>query len=360
MSVSTIWVELGKRSYPIYIGKGLLRKLGSYLKERRLGKNCIILTHPDVLNLYGKAVKNSMQGQKVLEITVSPGEDSKSLQTAEKVYEILMEAKATKDSTLIALGGGVIGDLAGFVAATYIRGINLVHVPTTLLSQVDSSIGGKAALNYKKIKNLIGVFHQPKLVLIDIDTLATLPRKELLSGMAEVVKYGAVLDKSFFLWIEENWTNVLNLEESHLLNAIRRCCQIKARIVETDERDEKGIRALLNFGHTIGHALEIVSNGITHGQAVSIGMTCEAEISRSLGFIEASDLERLLGLLNSIGLPTRVPKVDVEEVIERISLDKKNLDGKPRFVLLRSIGRAFLSSGVPQTVVEKVLRRRSG
>ncbi|HIE23186.1 MAG TPA: 3-dehydroquinate synthase [Candidatus Korarchaeota archaeon] len=361
MSVSTIWVNLGQRSYPIYIGRGLLRRLGSYLRARGLGGKFIIFSHPEVLELYGETIRSSLTRKNVVEVSVPSGEKSKGLKTIEKVYEALAEAKATKEATLIALGGGVVGDLAGFVAATYMRGINLVNVPTTLLSQVDSSIGGKAALNLKTIKNLIGVFYQPKLVLIDIDTLATLPEIELHSGMAEVVKYGAALDLAFFKWMEEKWVDVLNLEKTTLLKTIKMCCLIKARIVEEDERDEKGIRALLNFGHTIGHAIEILAqDGITHGQAVSIGMVCEAEISRNMGILRNSDFERLHNLLSSIGLPVRVPKVDVEGVIERISFDKKNLGGKSRFILLKSIGRAFLSSNVPQSIVKEVLRRRAG
>jgi 3-dehydroquinate synthase len=338
-----IVVGLGDRSYPIVLGHGVLAETGVWLKEVAPPGRCALVTNPTVGALYADTVIRSAAaaGFEPVRIDVPDGEEHKNLASLARIYDGLVDAALERNSPLLALGGGVVGDLAGFAAATYLRGIPYLQLPTTLLAQVDSSVGGKTGIDHPRGKNLIGAFYQPRAVLIDLATLRTLPRRQLLAGFAEVVKYGAILDADLFAFLEQELAQVLALDSAVLQHVVRRCCELKAQVVERDER-ESGERAVLNFGHTIGHALESVT-GYTrflHGEAVAIGMVAEARVSAALGLCRPEVVERLRALLERAGLPVELPAdIDREKLAGAIELDKKVRGGKVKFVALEALGR---------------------
>jgi 3-dehydroquinate synthase len=338
-----IVVGLGDRSYPIVLGHGVLAETGVWLKEVAPPGRCALVTNPTVGALYADTVIRSAAaaGFEPVRIDVPDGEEHKNLASLARIYDGLVDAALERNSPLLALGGGVVGDLAGFAAATYLRGIPYLQLPTTLLAQVDSSVGGKTGIDHPRGKNLIGAFYQPRAVLIDLATLRTLPRRQLLAGFAEVVKYGAILDAELFAFLEQELAQVLALDSAVLQHVVRRCCELKAQVVERDER-ESGERAVLNFGHTIGHALESVT-GYTrflHGEAVAIGMVAEARVSAALGLCRPEVVERLRALLERAGLPVELPAdIDSEKLAGAIELDKKVRGGKVKFVALEALGR---------------------
>lgn len=338
-----IVVGLGDRSYPIVLGQGVLAETGVWLKEVAPPGRCALVTNPTVGALYADTVIRSAvaAGFEPVRIDVPDGEEHKNLASLARIYDGLVDAALERNSPLLALGGGVVGDLAGFAAATYLRGIPYLQLPTTLLAQVDSSVGGKTGIDHPRGKNLIGAFYQPRAVLIDLATLRTLPRRQLLAGFAEVVKYGAILDAELFAFLERELAQVLALDSALLQQVVCRCCELKAQVVERDER-ESGERAVLNFGHTIGHALESVT-GYTrflHGEAVAMGMVAEARVSAALGLCRPEVVERLRALLERSGLPVELPAdIDDEKLAGAIELDKKVRGGKVKFVALEALGR---------------------
>jgi 3-dehydroquinate synthase len=348
----TVRVELGERSYDISIERGILKDVGPMTAALGLKGRAALVTNPTVNALYGDIVVKSLEaaGFKTVVITVPDGEEYKSLEEAGKVFDALIEGRFERSSPIVALGGGVIGDMAGFVAATYLRGVPFVQVPTTLLSQVDSSVGGKTAVNHPKGKNLIGAFYQPRAVFIDPDVLKTLDERELRAGLAEVIKYGVIWDKEFFGFLEQNAGKLLEPGEE-IIKAIEKSCAIKAEVVGKDEREE-GLRAILNFGHTFGHAIEALSGYGTfrHGEAVAIGMAMAAALSAKLGgCVECAP--RITALLKKLGMPFAPPAIGAESFIDAMRLDKKVSSGRIRFILASEMGKVFLKE-----VGEEVLR----
>ncbi|MFA5629637.1 MAG: 3-dehydroquinate synthase [Dehalococcoidales bacterium] len=347
--MKTVNVKPGNKSCDILIGSNLLNRTGELLSETIDGKRYVIITNPTVSALYGNKLKDSLSqsGLSVNLLTVPDGEEYKTLETAGRLYEELTNCFAERNTVIIALGGGVIGDLAGFVAATYMRGVPLVQIPTTLLAQVDSSIGGKVAVDHGKLKNKIGTFYQPKLVITDTETLKTLPQKEFTGGMAEVIKSAVIRDNDFFGFLKENLNAITARDGKILEETIFRAASIKAAIVTQDETD-MGLRNILNYGHTVGHAIETVSDfNITHGQAVAIGMVIEAKIALKTGTFQSCELTELEKLITEFGLPTVVPEIDREKVLDAMKHDKKVTNGKIRFALPRGIGDAYLTDKVP-------------
>ena len=342
-----IQVELGIRSYPIVIGSGLVG--GDFdLSEYIVGDDCLIVTNETVGPLYLAQLKANLPGKTVASIELPDGEAYKTTDTLHTVLDKLVEIGANRDTTVVALGGGVVGDVAGFAAASYMRGVGFVQVPTTLLAQVDSSVGGKTGINHAQGKNLIGAFYQPGVVLIDTDTLRTLPDRELKAGLAEVIKYGAIADAEFFGWLEDNIDNLLNGDATALAYAIERSCTIKAEVVAEDEH-ESGRRAILNYGHTFGHAIEnsLGYGEWLHGEAVAAGMVMAARLSG----IDASDQERLSALIDKAGLPVAPPAIAADVLLEAMSRDKKVQKKAVRFVLLKELGDAYLSSDVDKDLL---------
>jgi 3-dehydroquinate synthase len=350
-------VELGSNSYEVRIGAGLLGRTGLWLKEKGFSGKAVIVTDATVRRLYDDALNQGLAnaGFKVTTLEVPEGEEQKSLETAGRLYHELSNSYAERITPILALGGGVIGDLAGFVAATYMRGVPLIQIPTTLLAQVDSSIGGKVAVDHGQLKNIIGAFYQPKLVISDIDTLKTLPEDELANGLAEVIKSAAIMSKNLFSFLEVKLKRVRSLDTSVLEDMVVETVRIKAEVVEKDEK-ESGLRGILNYGHTIGHAVEAVSNfQLKHGQAVAIGMMAAAKISSRMGMLDESEAVRLEEVIKKAGLPTEMPELDMAEVAQAMKHDKKVRQDKIRFVLLKSIGHAFITDEVSPSLVEEVL-----
>jgi 3-dehydroquinate synthase len=350
-----ITVELDDRSYPIVIGNGLLR--GSFdLSGYVPGPDCLIVTDRRVAPLYLDRLERNLPGRRIESLTLPDGEIHKTLATAEAVIDALAAMRAARDTGVIALGGGVVGDIAGFAAACYMRGVPFLQVPTTLLAQVDSSVGGKTGVNHGGGKNLIGAFHQPRAVVIDTEVLTTLPDRELRAGLAEVIKHAAIADAEFFAWLEGNMVALVEREPAALAHAIRRSCEIKAAVVAADET-EQGSRALLNFGHTFAHAIEH-SQGYgewLHGEAVAAGMVMATALSGPDPDCE----ERLRRLLEAAGLPVAPPEGCGSKLYDAMQLDKKTLGGKLRFVLLRSIGDACLTEEWSRKRLDDVLGRES-
>jgi 3-dehydroquinate synthase len=346
----TLTVDLGERSYPIVIGAGVL---GEFDISRIVkGGDCLVVSNETVAPLYLDKLKRGLGNLNVTSVELKDGEEFKNMDGVSSVIDKLVVQKANRDSTVIALGGGVVGDIAGFSAACYMRGIPFIQVPTTLLAQVDSSVGGKTGVNHEGGKNLIGAFHQPSLVLIDTDTLATLPDRELSAGMAEVIKHGAIADAEYFSWLEQNMPALMQRDPVTLGEAVLRSCEIKAAVVAEDER-EQGRRAILNFGHTFGHAIEN-SMGYgewLHGEAVAAGMIMAVKLSK----IDADSQERLGQLLEVAGLPTQPPPVGGDKLASAMSLDKKIRGNELRFVLLRELGDAFVTSNYDETCLHQVL-----
>jgi 3-dehydroquinate synthase len=352
-------VELGERSYDIVIGKGLLSQAAEHLRPLKLGKRGVIVTDVNVESRYAGALREALgKGGITAEVlSVPAGEASKSLRQAHRLFEKLPALGLDRHSFLIALGGGVVGDLAGYVAACYLRGIALVQVPTSLLAQVDSSVGGKVGVNLPQGKNLVGAFHQPRLVLADTDTLKTLPARELRSGFGEVIKHGAIRDAKFFEWLEREHKRVLALDPEAVAHVVRRCCEIKAEVVSADER-ESGLRAILNFGHTLGHAMEALSEyvGVLHGEAIAMGMCCGVRMSIKRAGLSEADAKRLQDLVAASGLPTKLGKsFELEELLAAARLDKKARNGKLRFVLLPRLGEAIISDAVTDADLEEAV-----
>jgi 3-dehydroquinate synthase len=335
-----IEVNLGDRSYPIVIGRGLLGGVFD-LSEYVRGTDCLIVSNETVAPLYLDKLLPCLAACDVRTIRLPDGEIFKTVATMQAILDDLVSMGANRDTTVIALGGGVVGDIAGFAAACYMRGVAFVQVPTTLLAQVDSSVGGKTGVNHPGGKNLVGAFHQPELVLIDTDTLATLPEREFRAGLAEVIKYGAICDAAFFAWLESNVARLLDKNPKALTHAIRRSCELKATVVAEDER-ESGRRAILNFGHTFGHAIEhsVGYGEWLHGEAVAAGMVMAAGLSG----IAADDLARLQQLLTAAGLPTKAPAISSDRWFEAMGMDKKVQKKQLRFVLLRALGDAYVTT----------------
>lgn len=348
----TVTVELGARSYPIVIGEGLLD--GGYELAPHLGSQCLVVSNETVAPLYLERLKKRIAGPAVQSIALRDGERFKTLESAASIIDRLVEMHAGRDTTVLALGGGVVGDVAGFAAACYMRGVSFVQVPTTLLSQVDSSVGGKTGVNHPGGKNLIGAFHQPRLVLIDTATLDSLPSRELRAGIAEVIKHAAIADAGFFEWLEQNTAALDRREPDALAFAIRRSCEIKAAVVAEDER-EQGRRALLNFGHTFAHAIENVSGygEWLHGEAVAAGMVMAAR----LGELDAAELDRLVEVIKAAGLPVAPPALGADKFRAAMELDKKSRAGKLRFVLLRRLGEAYVTGDYDPSRLMQILSR---
>lgn len=354
--MDTITVELGERSYPIHIGPDLVDDT-RLLRETVSASQILIVTNEIVAPLYLERFSQALPTR--AEVLVLPdGEQHKTLETYQRIIDKAIEAGFHRDACIVALGGGVVGDVAGFAAATYQRGIELIQVPTTLLAQVDSSVGGKTAVNHALAKNMIGAFYQPSAVLADINTLTTLPKRELSAGLSEVIKYGLIVDVEFVDWLEEHIDHMLELEPAALTTAIRRCCEIKAAIVAEDER-EGGRRALLNFGHTFGHALEALGGygRWLHGEAVAIGMSLAARVSSELGMIDARDCHRIDRLLQRAQLLTRAHGIDAKAMLESMQLDKKAGRGGLRLILLESIGQAAIVPAPSAAILRDVIDR---
>jgi 3-dehydroquinate synthase len=351
-----IRVKLGQNGYYIYIGADLLAQTGHLLKEAGFKDKAVIITNPTVKNLYGISLRQSLTGNgfKTALLEVPEGEEYKSLDTAGRLYHELTAFGAERLTPILALGGGVIGDVAGFVAATYMRGVPLVQLPTTLLAQGDSSIGGKVAVNHGQLKNEIGAFYQPQIVVTDITTLQTLPPDELTSGLGEVIKHAIIMDEDLFKYLEEHMEQIKALDEKTLEYIVTSSARIKAEVVEKDEKD-MGLRNILNFGHTIGHAIESVSEfKISHGQAVAMGMVVASGIANEIGILENASLIRIKKLLKRAGFVTKMPKLELNKILEAVTHDKKVMGGKIRFVLLRSIGEVFTTDDVNIKLIEKV------
>jgi len=350
-------IELGRNSYEVHIGSGLLDQTGHLLETNGFSGRIVMITDYRVKKLYGDALSHRLTGNgfTVTTLVIPEGEEQKSLKTAASLYHDLTAGHAERTTPILALGGGVIGDLAGFVAATYLRGVPFVQVPTTLLAQVDSSVGGKVAVDHGQLKNIIGSFYQPHLVISDTDTLKTLPADELANGLAEVIKSAAIRDNTFFTFLEENIKRIQLLDDEALEEIVYQSVRIKGEIVEEDERD-LGSRGLLNYGHTIGHAIESVSEfKIGHGQAVAIGMVVAANIANRMGVLDEDELIRLKAIIEKAGLPTTMPKLGIARIMQTMQHDKKVLRDKVRFILLKSIGNAFITDEVDTLLVERFL-----
>jgi 3-dehydroquinate synthase len=353
-------VKLAERSYPILVGKDLLSRLGIECKKLKLGQRCAIISDKNVAPLFGKLVEKNLRaaGFAPITITVPAGETAKSLATVQSCYDQLATHRLERKSFIVALGGGVVGDLAGFVAATYLRGIDFVQVPTTLLAQVDSSVGGKVGVNLKAGKNLVGAFHQPKFVLCDLDPLKTLPAREFRAGLAEVIKYGIIYDAKLFAELERDLPKLLKRNPQTLAQVIARCCEIKANVVSQDET-ESSLRAILNFGHTIGHALEAISRygKFLHGEAISIGQVAAAKLSAKVLGLPQSDVRRIKNIFQRAGLPTRIKlnSAQRKNLFAAMKLDKKVRAGEIKFVLAKKIGKVFWNQGVSDDLIHQTL-----
>jgi 3-dehydroquinate synthase len=352
-----VGVALAERSYEVLVGQGLLDDAAAFASLRP-GAHAVIVTNDVVGPLFAARASRTLQSRfsRISTVTLADGEANKRWETLNDIFDALIAEHSDRSTTLIALGGGVVGDVTGFAAACYMRGIDYVQVPTTLLAQVDSSVGGKTAINHPAGKNMIGAFHQPRLVVADVDTLSTLPRRELIAGLAEVIKYGAAVDAAFLGWLEDNLSRLLALEGDALVYAVRRSCELKAAIVAADER-ESGRRAVLNFGHTFAHAIEAgVGYGQwLHGEAVGCGMVLASRLSERMGLISHERASRLQGIIERAGLPIRPPDVDAATLVQLMRADKKSIDGRQRFVLLEGADGAVLAPA-PEDLVERVLR----
>jgi 3-dehydroquinate synthase len=357
--MQTLSVALGERSYPVHVGAGLLGR-ADLVVPLLARKSVAVVTNTTVAPLFlvQFAAVLAHEGVEVVRIVLPDGEDHKDWQTLNTVFDALLENRCGRDTTLVALGGGVIGDLVGFAAATYQRGVSYIQIPTTLLSQVDSSVGGKTAINHPLGKNMIGAFHQPRLVLADMDTLKTLPERELRSGLAEVIKHGLIRDAEFFAWLEDNLERLLLRDGEALAYAVRRSIEIKADIVAQDER-ESGLRRVLNFGHTFGHAIEtgLGYGAWLHGEAVAAGMVMATDLSRQLGYLSETDAGRIGSLLRRAGLPTAAKGIAPGRMQQLMSVDKKVKEGRIHFVLLERLGAATLRDDVPPAAVDRTLSR---
>jgi len=358
-TTQSVHIGLSERAYDIEIGSGSLATLASFVSARRQAKHALIVTDENVLDPYANQAAESLSDEANVDIlVVPPGESSKSVETADVLWEQMLELGTDRKSLVVAVGGGVVGDLAGFIAATYARGLAFFQVPTTLLAQVDSSVGGKVGINLPGAKNMVGAFWQPAGVLIDIDALSTLPDREYRAGLAEVIKYGVILDAAFFQYLEQH-VEALNDRDAEVMRyVVARCCRLKADVVEEDEREETGLRAVLNFGHTFCHAFEAATGyeQLLHGEAVAIGMGCAARLAERLDRVDAEFTERLESLTLKLGLPTQVPDVPHDTLIDLMQRDKKVEHGRLRFVLPTRMGHVELVGDVPREDVVQSLR----
>lgn len=358
----TLRLDLAERSYGIFIGAGLLDQAESYRPHIR-GRRVVVVSDSQVASLYGDRVCAALAEYQPLLLRFEPGETSKTLDTYAKLADRLIDGRFDRRVTLVALGGGVVGDMTGFLAATYQRGVDFIQVPTTLLAQVDSSVGGKTGVNRPGGKNLLGAFHQPRCVVVDTATLSSLPRRELVAGLAEVIKYGLIADMEFLAWIERELPALLAGDDDAVQHAIYHSCEIKAQIVAADER-ESGQRALLNLGHTFGHAIEAATGygAWLHGEAVGLGMLMAAELSHRLGRLPAHAVPRIAAVLDRAGLPTRLPDdIATDTLLGFMAGDKKVLDGELRLVALDAIGRGVIVSGVaPRLLADVIDSTRAG
>jgi len=358
--VDILNVDLGTRSYPILIAAGALGR-EEVFRQHLPARDLLVVTDTTVAPLYLPVLRESLGKRRIVEVLLPEGEVHKTLANAARVLDVLVANRFARDCAVVALGGGVVGDLAGFVAACYQRGVALVHVPTTLLAQVDSAVGGKTGVNHAGGKNLIGAFHQPVLVVIDTRTLATLPPRELRAGLAEVIKYALICEAELFEWLEAHLDELLAGEPAALEHVIRRSCAIKAAVVGRDEREQRE-RALLNLGHTFGHAVESATGyrEWLHGEAIGAGLTMAAAMSRDSGHLAASDAERVRRLVERAGLPTRIRSVTPAAALEHMRIDKKVLGGQLRLVLLRRVGEAFVTADYPQAALTATLTAHFG
>jgi 3-dehydroquinate synthase len=353
--MQTLTVNLADRSYPIHVGENLLERVGEFLPAVGLRGKVAVVSNPTVAQLYLDVVHEALSagGFDVVPILVPDGEEHKNLKSLAMIYDGLIAARLERKSCVLALGGGVVGDLAGFAAATYLRGVPYVQVPTTLLAQVDSSVGGKTGVNHADGKNLIGAFYQPKLVIIDVNVLQTVARRELVAGLAEVIKYGIIADPALFRLLEEKIERLLSLELKLLIDVIATCCAIKARVVEQDEREDD-YRAVLNFGHTIGHALEAATayTKFLHGEAVGVGMAKATALSWHQGLCDQKSLDRIVQLIQRSGLPIELPaEIAPQSLIQGMEVDKKAAAGKIKFVMCEGIGKTRFHWLAPNEII---------
>jgi len=356
--IKTINVKLARRPYPIYIGKDALGSLSRLIKKSGLGVDAVIITTAPIHKICGERVKKELKKacRSTLVLTVPDSEKSKNAGLALRLIGRITRFDVGKDLFIVALGGGVVGDLSGFIAAIYKRGIPYIQVPTTLLAQIDSSIGGKTAIDTAFGKNLIGAFYQPRFVLSDVGLLKTLPKDQVRFGLAEAVKYAVIKDGRLFNYLEKNFKKILSLHPASVTHLIERCAAIKADVVARDEFDKKGIRVILNFGHTFAHGLEAASGfKLSHGQAVAIGMACACALSRRFGYLDEKEASRIVSLLKDIGLPTRIKGMPPAAVWKAMAHDKKFFRGINRFVLIEKIGKTRIAENIPQETVKKIL-----
>ncbi len=358
--METLTVALGDRSYPIHIGENLLAREDLLRPHIKSSQVCIV-TNETVAPLYLEKVKSALTGLQVRVVTLPDGEAHKTLETVSAIYDKLLESSFSRSCTLIALGGGVIGDMTGFAAATYQRGVNFIQIPTTLLSQVDSSVGGKTGVNRPLGKNMVGAFFQPRCVLADIATLNTLPERELKAGLAEVIKYGFINNPAFDGWLRQNMPQLLRRDPEALRYAVKVSCAEKAAIVAADET-EGGLRAILNLGHTFGHAIETAMGygEWLHGEAVATGMVMAADLSWRMGLLSREDAQAIKALIAAAGLPVTPPAIDEGTFLELMGKDKKADQGKMKFILLKAVGKAFIEPAVPLDLLRRTLNAGSG
>ena len=353
-------IALGERSYPILIGPRLLED-APLLSTCITARSLLIVTNETIAPLYLPKLQSALQGRRLATLVLPDGEQHKTLESFSRILDALVAERMNRDAAAVALGGGVIGDMVGFAAACYQRGIDYVQVPTTLLAQVDSSVGGKTGVNHPRGKNMIGAFHQPRCVLADTSTLQTLPPREYRAGMAEVVKYGFIRDAAFLQWIEANVERLLAREDAAVMHAVRRSCEIKADVVGQDER-EHGLRAILNLGHTFGHAIETASGygNWLHGEAVAAGMVMAVDMSTRLGWLQPAERDRIVQVLARLGLPVAPPRIGAQRGRELMGMDKKVLGGRIRLVLLQGLGRAAVVDDYVEQALEATLQAHFG
>jgi 3-dehydroquinate synthase len=356
--VKTLFVELGDRRYPIHVGAGLLARQDLFA-EITSARQVLVVTNETVAPLYLQRLSESLSDRELATLVLPDGESHKTLASFATIIDRLIERRFHRDACVIALGGGVVGDVTGFAAASYQRGIDFIQVPTTLLSQVDSSVGGKTAVNHPRAKNMIGAFYQPIGVVADLDTLSTLPERELTAGLAEVIKYGLIEDEAFLTWLESDIERLRSLDLDALSHAVLRSCEIKSAIVAEDER-ERGRRAILNLGHTFGHALEAIGNyeRWLHGEAIAVGMQMAANVSKALGFLSDADTSRVQALLQRADLPTEVCGVSPEDILERMQLDKKAGSQGVKLVLLHRIGQAAVAMAPDREILRAAIGKQ--
>ena len=358
-----IKLPLGKRSYNIWIDNNILIQAGGIIKKLNLAKAAYVITNSKIKSIYGKKLRNSLvkSGMEVKFSVVPDSEKSKSYTRWFKVLKNLANFDKGKGVVVIALGGGVVGDLGGFVASTYRRGVPFIQIPTTLLGQVDSAIGGKVAIDIDCAKNLIGAFYQPKAVISDISALKTLPSRQIRNGLAETIKYGIILDRKFFLYLENNISKILKLDPCCMEYVVSRCSRLKAQVVSADEYEKSGFRSILNFGHTIGHAIEAASSyrkSVNHGEAISVGMLCAFDIAVSLGLVKEAVAKRVEALIKKALLPVKVKGLSAQKIISATAFDKKILKGKKRWILPVDIGHVIVCEKVPSLIIKRAIEAR--